>query len=72
MSHPNSSNSIMKLLEDPSTSNWLKACLCDISMRDPVDMLNDVEVLRHVLEIELSERQSCYTIDHDDCLSLPQ
>lgn len=41
------------LLSDPSTSNWLKEQLDLTKKRDPVDALNDAEVLVTVLESRL-------------------
>ncbi|HAS2609587.1 TPA: hypothetical protein P7L42_003347 [Vibrio cholerae] len=42
------------LLSDPSTSNWLKEQLDLTKSRDPVDALNDAEVLVTVLESRLN------------------
>ncbi|EGR0524952.1 TPA: hypothetical protein P7L52_003228 [Vibrio cholerae] len=42
------------LLSDPSTSNWLKEQLDLTKKRDPVDALNDAEVLVTVLESRLN------------------
>ncbi|ENL3888464.1 hypothetical protein [Vibrio cholerae] len=42
------------LLSDPSTSNWLKEQLDLTKNRDPVDALNDAEVLVTVLESRLN------------------
>jgi hypothetical protein len=37
--------SIESILEDPSTSHWLKAALSTSVRRDHVDVLNDIDIL---------------------------
>ncbi|GAA5138603.1 hypothetical protein [Thalassotalea piscium] len=49
---------VNKLISDPTTSFWLKARLEEVGHRDPVDFLNDIEVLAQVLEIQLLEESS--------------
>jgi len=41
------------ILESNDTSDWLKNSLRTLLERDPVDALNDVEVLKIVAEKEL-------------------
>lgn len=38
------------LMKDPATSNWLKEQLKSTKLRDPVDAINDAEVLVSVLK----------------------
>ncbi len=48
------------ILTDPTASYWLKGALFRVWQRDPVDALNDAEILVSVLTKkcdELSERQ---------------
>jgi len=33
------------ILNDPSASYWLKDAICKLDKRDPVDVLNELEVL---------------------------
>lgn len=42
---PSATRSIKEILEDPSTSHWLKDALASSINRDPVDMRNDIDVL---------------------------
>ena len=44
-----------KILSDDSFSYWLKNQMEETKMRDVLDALNDVEVLKSVLEHRLSE-----------------
>ncbi len=37
--------SIESILDDPTTSRWLKAALSTSVGRDPVDVLNDIDIL---------------------------
>ena len=37
--------SIKSILDDPTTSRWLKAALSTSVRRDPVDVLNDIDIL---------------------------
>ena len=37
--------SIESILDDPTTSRWLKAALSTSAGRDPVDVLNDIDIL---------------------------
>ena len=41
------------ILESDDASDWLKNALRSLLKRDPVDALNDVEVLKLVIEKEL-------------------
>lgn len=42
-----------ELLSDPSVSDWLKSALRDALHRDPVDAVNDAELLAAVLDERL-------------------
>ena len=46
---------IDKYLEDPAASDWFKMVLKSALQRDPVDALNDVEVLLDCLHLPLLE-----------------
>lgn len=46
-----------KILLDPSTSNWLREALTTALERDPIDALNDIDVLKEVLENKLADIQ---------------
>jgi hypothetical protein len=46
---------IEKILADPSTSYWLRDALSSAFYRDPVDVQNDVEVLREVFANKVDE-----------------
>ena len=39
-----------KIANDPSASHWLKRAVTELWERDVVDALNDLDVLREVLE----------------------
>jgi hypothetical protein len=41
------------ILSDPSASSWLKSALLSALNRDPVDALNDAEILREALQAKL-------------------
>ena len=38
------------VLENPLTSTWLKDALESATRRDPVDVMNDLELLDHLLK----------------------
>lgn len=38
---------------DPAASNWLKAVLQSALLRDPVDAVNDVEMLAEILRTNI-------------------
>ena len=46
------------ILDDPSASTWLKSQINKSKERDPVDALNDAEVLVEVLAARLKKLQS--------------
>ena len=48
----------MKILSDPSASDWLKQSLKTALSRDPVDAANDADVLSKVLDMRLASIQS--------------
>ena len=50
--------SSQQILSDPSASNWIKLALTSALSRDPVDALNDAEVLLAVLKARLNAIQS--------------
>lgn len=41
---------VEEVLNDPSTSHWLKQALSQAVQRDPVDSLRDAELLQNLLE----------------------
>lgn len=45
----------LKILQDPSTSYWLKERVVELANRDPVDAFNDVSVLRTLQEKRLED-----------------
>jgi len=42
-------NEIDNVIMDPAASWWLKGCLAGAVKRDPIDVANDLSVLRHLL-----------------------
>lgn len=44
-----------QVLADPAASNWLKAVLQSALLRDPVDAVNDVEVIAEILRMNLNK-----------------
>ena len=42
-------------LEDPAASDWFKMVLSSALQRDPVDALNDVEILASILRYQLDK-----------------
>ena len=44
----NRNMTVNQILEDPATSYWLRDALSTSLPRDPVDVLNDLEILRRV------------------------
>ncbi|MBC9969001.1 Rossmann-fold NAD(P)-binding domain-containing protein [Ralstonia insidiosa] len=46
---------IQRVLNDPSTSNWLKNALGAQLQRDPVDAANDADVLAEIMREKLAE-----------------
>lgn len=40
---------VRDVVQDPSTSNWLRLALQDAMVRDPVDAANDAETLGSIL-----------------------
>lgn len=40
---------VREVVQDPSTSNWLRLALQDAMVRDPVDAANDAETLGTIL-----------------------
>jgi hypothetical protein len=56
--------SIKSILEDPTTSIWLKAALSTSVRRDPVDVLNDIDILLGIYaNIDNAERNQKKFID---------
>ena len=40
-----SADTIQTIRDDPAVSDWLKQAIVDLARRDPLDALNDVELL---------------------------
>ena len=61
-----SDDEIRAILREPGTSNWIKNALSAALDRDPVDAVNDAEllaiVLRHRAEVIQSETLAAMTI----------
>jgi hypothetical protein len=55
-----SSKQIAEILTDPSASDWLKRAINQLLERDPVDALNDVEILQEILKARLTETFNKY------------
>lgn len=47
---------IIELMNQPSTSTWLKTALQSALSRDCVDVANDAEVLRNILDRHAAEK----------------
>lgn len=47
---PNDSPEIEEVLRDPAASLWLRQALSSALLRDPVDAVNDAEVLVRLLD----------------------
>lgn len=43
------------ILSDPTASYWLKQRIEELQERDPVDALNDIEMLKRLTESRLEE-----------------
>lgn len=43
-------NRLQEIIQDTSTSHWLKQAVIELWDRDVVDALNDLDVLRELLE----------------------
>lgn len=54
-SHSSTTDLIPAICNDPSASCWLKDALNALLKRDPVDAVNDAEVLAEVMRSRLSE-----------------
>jgi hypothetical protein len=48
-------DSIQTILDDPAASEWLKTALRAALARDPVDVVNDAEVLCETLKQRLDD-----------------
>lgn len=61
-----SDDEIRAILREPGTSSWMKVALTTALERDPVDAVNDAEllaiVLRHRAEVIQSEALAAVTI----------
>ena len=56
--------SVESILDDPTTSRWLKAALSTSAGRDPVDVLNDIDILLGVyVNIDNAKRDQKKFID---------
>lgn len=51
---------IQQILNDPSTSYWLRDALTTSLNRDPVDALNDVDILLTACEKRLTDIQNLH------------
>ncbi len=40
---------------DPSVSVWLKKAISELEQRDPVDAMNDAELLLHLMNLRFKE-----------------
>ncbi|MGB8421380.1 hypothetical protein HHL24_35395 [Paraburkholderia sp. RP-4-7] len=54
-SHVSSVELAAKICSDPSASYWLKEAIKALLKRDPVDAVNDSEVLAEIMRARLSE-----------------
>lgn len=43
------------ILDDPAASFWLKGCMLSAGVRDPIDVLNDLEVLTDLARTRVEE-----------------
>ena len=48
-------DSIQTILDDPAASDWLKTALRTALARDPVDAINDAEILCETLKQRLDD-----------------
>ena len=48
----------LQILKDPSASLWLKRALKEMESRDPVDYLNDVELLLELLQSHYDDQMA--------------
>lgn len=55
---------ISRVLQDPSTSFWLRAALLSCLSRDPVDAANDAEVLALLLNQRCRELLQDFDMEH--------
>ncbi len=46
-----------KILNDPSTSFWLKEAIQNCAGRDPIDVLNDLDILHELTEQRIEDIQ---------------
>lgn len=54
-SHASSVELVAEICDDPSASYWLKEAIKALLQRDPVDAVNDSEVLAEIMRARLSE-----------------
>ena len=45
-----------RVKKDPSVSNWLKTAVTQLLDRDPVDAINDAELLLHLMDLRMKEQ----------------
>ncbi len=55
-------------LNDSSTSYWLKNSITESRARDPVDMLNDIEILSAIINERLNEMNLSITTNTNETL----
>lgn len=44
--------------KDPGVSNWLKTAVTQLLERDPVDAINDAELLHHLMSLRMHDLES--------------
>lgn len=60
-----SNNEIRQILNGPGTSSWMKLALSTALERDPVDAVNDAELLALVLRHRAKQVSGAYSSDVD-------
>ncbi|MEI6747123.1 MAG: hypothetical protein WCL34_14255 [Methylococcaceae bacterium] len=58
------------ILNNPTTSEWLKSSLRGALVRDPLDVTNDAEMLFIVLSVRLGELFANHAPPVNDCIPL--
>ncbi|MFC1337314.1 MAG: hypothetical protein G8D81_20825 [gamma proteobacterium symbiont of Clathrolucina costata] len=53
-----------RVLSDPAASNWLKAAILILDKRDPVDALNDAEVLAKLQQLRCRQLLDDQEVPH--------
>jgi hypothetical protein len=55
--HASTAELVAAICNDPSASHWLKDALTALLKRDPVDAVNDAELLADIMRSRLSEME---------------